>query len=69
MTRCPTCGSIQVEFRGKRIGSFALTQQQTERQSLLGLAGLKVQRAGKLVVTVTSNSKQVMIEGLGLLRS
>ena len=69
VTRCPTCGSIQVEFRGKRIGSFALTQQQTERQSLLGLAGLKVQRAGKLVVTVTSNSKQVMIEGLGLLRS
>ena len=69
VTRCAACGSIQVTFRGKRIGSFSLTQAQTERQSLLQLAGLKTQRTGKLVVTVASANKQVMIEGLGLLRS
>jgi hypothetical protein len=65
VSRCSGCGTLDVSFGGRRIGSVSLDGPNAHRV-LLPVATFATPASGTVTLTVTSNLAQVVVEGLGL---
>jgi len=69
-TKCSTCGGVQVRLNGALIASASLASPTTVHRALIPIGAFTTVRTGTLSITVTSaTGKQVIIEGLAVLRA
>jgi hypothetical protein len=69
VTKCPTCGSIQVYFNGTLRGTFSLTSASTLYGQLITVPTFASVETGTLQIVVSSASGNVVeIDGVGFSR-
>ncbi|HVM19729.1 MAG TPA: S8 family serine peptidase [Egibacteraceae bacterium] len=64
-TRCATCGSVQVLWKGKSLGTFSLAGKAANKV-VIPIKTFKKVETGALVVKVTTAKKTVTIDGIAV---
>jgi hypothetical protein len=67
-TKCPSCGSVVVRWRGRVVKRLSLRATAIRRNQLVPITSLARPRRGILRVDVTSAGRTVRIEGVGVSR-
>jgi hypothetical protein len=65
-TRCPSCGSVAVRWRGRVVRTIDLRAATLRRSQLIEVRTFARPRRGTLRLDVVSRGKTVRIEGLGV---
>jgi hypothetical protein len=65
-TKCATCGSVTIRWRGRVVKTIDLERATTMRSARIPIAHFAQPRRGVLRLDVTSNGKLVRIDGLGV---
>jgi hypothetical protein len=68
VTRCPSCGKVEVLHDGVRIGTANLASSTTKRQVVIALPRRSSVVDGRLVVRSTSSGAPVPIDGIAVRR-
>ena len=69
-TKCSTCGTIQVRWKGKSLATISLKASVTTRRNVIAIATFTTPQSGTLTVTnVGANGKPVVLEGVGAYNS
>lgn len=69
VTKCPTCGSMNVYWGGTRISSISLYASTKRDRQLFTVPLLSTVRAGTLTLRSTSSRKPVRVDGVAFRRS
>jgi hypothetical protein len=67
-TKCPSCGSVVVRWRGRVVKKLSLRATAFRRNQLVPITSLARPQSGTLRLDVTSAGKGVRIEGVGVSR-
>jgi hypothetical protein len=68
-TRCRTCGSLQVYYGGRSVGSITLYNETTEYQAVIGLPTPATFLSGTLQLTIRDPGTTHQIDGLAVRRT
>jgi len=70
VTKCSTCGSVQVRWNNAVIANVGLSRSAVATRQVIEVAAFSSVRSGTVTVIVTSaTGKPVVVEGLGVLRA
>jgi hypothetical protein len=64
-TRCPGCGTVDVFLKDTLLQTVHLSSQTTDKRQIIPLASWRKPHAGRVRIVVTSDAKDVIIDGLG----
>ncbi len=68
-TKCPKCGTLKATFDNKTIAKVDLRAKKEKKRRLIVLKSWRKPQSGRLTLTVTSNGKRVIVEGVGFSRT
>jgi GH25 family lysozyme M1 (1,4-beta-N-acetylmuramidase) len=63
---CPTCGRVQVMWRGRVVGAFDLVTRTTQRRHLMPEIDLPAVSTGSLRIRATTANRPVVIDGVAV---
>jgi hypothetical protein len=69
VSKCPTCGTISVSWKGNVVKTISLVAPFPTRRALVSIASFSSPQSGTLKVTVTSSGRPVILEGLAAYRN
>jgi hypothetical protein len=70
VTKCPTCGSVAVSWKGNVVATLSLAAPTTVRGAIVKVAGFSSVQTGALKITVTSTAgRPVVLEGFAAFRT
>jgi alpha-tubulin suppressor-like RCC1 family protein len=66
-TKCPSCGTVQVKWKGNVVANVNLANAATLRKQVISLAAFASAQSGTLTITLTSpTGKAAIVEGLAV---
>ena len=64
-TRCPGCGTVDVYLKDTKLRSVDLSSSSTDKRQIIPVASWRKAHSGRVRIVVTTQGKDVIIEGLG----
>jgi hypothetical protein len=64
-TRCPGCGAVDVFLKDVKLRTIDLSSTSTDKRQIIPVASWRKPHAGRVRLVVTTQDKDVIIEGLG----
>jgi len=64
-TTCPGCGTVDVFLKDTLLRTVRLTSPEMQKRQVIPLASWRKRHAGRVRIVVTSDAKDVIVDGLG----